>query len=65
MLWSLTAIGQAAAEYVGLLITGAAQALGRTLASASRFMEDHPAVLIIAGVALFLMFLVTRRPRRR
>lgn len=54
---------QAAAEYVGVLLSGAVRAVRNGLYSAGSFAEDHP-VAVIAGAAAFLLLLRMGRRRR-
>lgn len=64
-MWSARGAGmaaQAAAEYVGVLLSGAVRAVRNGLYSTGRFIQDEP-IAVIAAVAAFLILL--RFARRR
>lgn len=55
---------QAAGEYVGVLLSGAARDLRNGLFAAGRYFEDNPiAVIAVVGGCLILMRLGRRRRR--
>lgn len=55
---------QAAAEYVGVAMTGLFQSMGNGLRSTGRYVEDNPIVLAVVVVALLLMLRLVGRRRR-
>jgi hypothetical protein len=55
---------QAAAEYVGVALSGALRSLGTSARSAARYLDDNPIVLVVVVVVLLvLMRLLGRRSR--
>lgn len=55
---------QAAAEYVGVALTGALRGIGDGLRSAGRYMENNPLILAAAVVGLFVLMRLLGRRRR-
>ena len=57
-----TFLTQAAAEYVGVALTGALRSIGDGARSAGRYFEDNPVALFVAVVTVIvLMRLMGRR----
>ena len=54
---------QAAAEYVGVAMTGALRSVGNGLRSFGNYLEDNPAML--AGAVILLLVIVRLLGRRR
>lgn len=52
---------QAAAEYVGTMLSGAARAVQNGLGSAARFVESNPVVVIVGVLVLLLLARLVRR----
>jgi hypothetical protein len=55
---------QAAAEYVGVAMTGMFHAVGNKLQSFGGYLEDNPAVLAGAVILLLVMMRLLVRRRR-
>ncbi|MFV1986724.1 MAG: hypothetical protein ACC682_05565 [Gemmatimonadota bacterium] len=58
-----TLLVQAAAEYVGVAMTGALRSVGSGLRSFGSYWEDNPAML--AGAVILLLVIVRLLGRRR
>lgn len=54
---------QAAAEYIGVAITGVFGAIGDGLSSLGRYVERNPALILVAVAALMVVLRVFRRRR--
>lgn len=52
---------QAAAEYVGTMLSGASRALGSGLHAVGRFVQGNPAVVIVGVIGLLLLLRLGRR----
>ncbi len=59
--WTEAAVTQAAAEYVGTMLSGASRALGSGLHAVGRFVQGNPAVVIVGVIGLLLLLRLGRR----
>ena len=60
---AIAPLDQAAAEYVGVALSGAMRSIGNGLRSAGQRIEDEPLYAIAAVVAVLILLRLMRRRR--